>query len=234
MLDPSQLKIAINPYLTHNGATKEFVILNMIKSFKTNHISQAGATENALLSSSSSTNTISATALSPSLLKHQLSIEHSNESVQNVKKVRENLIQKHTPVHASSADPIVDEIEKYLKSNVNCDDVLKFWRLADDECPHLKSLARIVLAIPASSTPSEQVFSTTGLIFNAKRTMLLPENIGKIQVIHDNCNFLKKKRNDFVFVCTFVLYIFLVITILIAILFLPYHDRYFVCVCCKY
>jgi hypothetical protein len=40
--------------------------------------------------------------------------------------------------------------------------------------------------------PSEQVFSTTGLIINAKRAMLSPENIGKIQVIHDNYNFLKK------------------------------------------
>ena len=194
LLDPSQLKIDINPYLTHNGTTKELVLLNMIKSFKINHISQADATGNALPSSSSSTNTISATALSPSLLKRQLSIDYSNESVQNVKKIRENLIQKHIPVHVPSAAPIVDEIEKYLKSDVNCNDVLQFWQLSGDEYSHLKSLARIVLAIPATSTPSERVFSTTGLIFNAKRTMLLPENIGKIQVIHDNYNLLKKKK----------------------------------------
>ena len=133
----------------------------------------------------------------------------------------------------SSADPIVDEIEKYLKSDVNCNDFLQFWQLSGDEYPHLKSLARLVLAIPATSTPSERVFSTTGLIFNAKRTMLLPENIEKIQVIHDNYNLLKK-RNDFVFVCTFVLYIFLVINILMVILFLLYHDRDFIYVCCKY
>ena len=38
LLDPSQLKIDINPYLTHNGTTKELVLLNMIKSFKINHI----------------------------------------------------------------------------------------------------------------------------------------------------------------------------------------------------
>ncbi|CAF5197758.1 unnamed protein product, partial [Rotaria magnacalcarata] len=40
--------------------------------------------------------------------------------------------------------------------------------------PYLKSLAQIVLPIPATSSPSEQVFSTKGLILNAKRTMLLP------------------------------------------------------------
>jgi hypothetical protein len=37
-----------------------------------------------------------------------------------------------------------------------------------------------------TSTPSEQVFSTTGLIINAKKTMLSPENVDQIQVIHNN------------------------------------------------
>jgi hypothetical protein len=41
-------------------------------------------------------------------------------------------------------------------------------------------------------TPSEQIFSTTGLIINAKRTMLSSENAGKIRVIHDNYNLLEK------------------------------------------
>jgi hypothetical protein len=44
----------------------------------------------------------------------------------------------------------------------------------------------------ATSTPSEPVFSTTGLMINAKRAMLSPENVGKIQVIHDNYYLLKK------------------------------------------
>jgi hypothetical protein len=43
-----------------------------------------------------------------------------------------------------------------------------------------------------TSAPSEQVFSTTGLIINAKRTMISPEKVGKIQVVHDDYNLLKK------------------------------------------
>ncbi|CAF3956132.1 unnamed protein product [Rotaria sp. Silwood1] len=78
-----------------------------------------------------------------------------------------------------------------LKLDINCDDVLQFWRLSADNFPHLKVLAQIVLAIPVTSTPSEQIFSTTGLILNAKRTMLSPENVGKIQMIHDNYNIFK-------------------------------------------
>ncbi|CAF1299330.1 unnamed protein product [Rotaria sp. Silwood1] len=53
--------------------------------------------------------------------------------------------------------------------------------ISGDTFSHFKYLAQIVLAIPAKSTSSEQVFSTTGLIINAKRTMLSPENVAKIQ-----------------------------------------------------
>jgi hypothetical protein len=43
-----------------------------------------------------------------------------------------------------------------------------------------------------TSTPSEQVFLTTGLIINTKRKMLSTENVGQIQVIHHNQNLLKR------------------------------------------
>lgn len=57
---------------------------------------------------------------------------------------------------------------------------------------HLKILAQIVLAVSVTSTPSEQVLSTTRLILNAKkRSMLLPESVGKIQMIHDNYKLFK-------------------------------------------
>jgi len=46
------------------------------------------------------------------------------------------------------------------------------------------------------------MFSTTGLIVNAKRTMLSSENVGKIQVIHDNYNLLE--RSKFLFIVVFI------------------------------
>ena len=104
----------------------------------------------------------------------------------NLKKLRESLILKHKPTSMLDVDPVVDEIQSYLKLDINCDDVLQFWQSSGNTFPNLKSLAQIVLAIPATSTPSEQVFSTMGLILNTKRTMLLPENVGKVQMIHDN------------------------------------------------
>ncbi|CAF3764326.1 unnamed protein product [Rotaria sp. Silwood1] len=124
-------------------------------------------------------------------MKRHLSVENLSEPAQNLKRLRENLIQKHIPNSVPVVDPIADEIEKYLQLDVNCDDVLQFWRSSGDNFPHLKVLAQIVLAIPARSTLSEQVFSTTGLILNAKRIKLSPENVDRIQTIHDNYNLFK-------------------------------------------
>jgi len=54
----------------------------------------------------------------------------------------------------SSADPAIHEIENYLKLDVSCEDVLEFCRSSSNTFRHLRSLARIVLAILATSTPS--------------------------------------------------------------------------------
>ena len=48
-------------------------------------------------------------------------------------------------------------------------DVLDFWRLYQAELPNLARIARIVLAIPASSSKSERVFSTGGLVVSSMR-----------------------------------------------------------------
>ena len=174
----------------------------MIKKFKINQVTQASATNDVSTSSLSSQScslttttaksySSSSTPSSPSI-KRDLSVESLNSPVKNLKKLREYLIKKHKPTSTLDCDPILDEIQKYLQLDINCDDVLQFWRSSGDVFPHLKSLAQIVLPIPATSTPSEQVFSTTGLTLNAKRSMLLPENVGKIQMIHDNYTLLKK------------------------------------------
>ena len=48
-------------------------------------------------------------------------------------------------------------------------DVLDFWKQNQDVFPLLAKMARIVLAIPASSAKSECVFSTGGLIVTPRR-----------------------------------------------------------------
>ncbi len=43
--------------------------------------------------------------------------------------------------------------------------------------PLLSSLSKAYLTIPATSVPSERVFSTAGDILNAQRSQLLPQNV---------------------------------------------------------
>ena len=64
---------------------------------------------------------------SSSNMKRNLSLEYSHSSVRNLRQLWENLIQKHAPIPVSTLDPIVDEIENYLKLDFTCDDVLQFW-----------------------------------------------------------------------------------------------------------
>lgn len=65
-------------------------------------------------------------------------------------------------------------------------DVLAFWKEKTTAMPLLSKLAQKVLCIPATSTPSERVFSIAGLTITHKRSQLSPHNVNKIIFIHDN------------------------------------------------
>ena len=62
---------------------------------------------------------------------------------------------------------IKTEIRVYLKlekpgSRILAEDVLTWWKLHKDKLPILAELARAYLCIPATSAPSERLFSTAG------------------------------------------------------------------------
>lgn len=55
-------------------------------------------------------------------------------------------------------------------------DPLEWWRKNECNYPHIARMARRYLAVPATSVPSERVFSAAGDIVSAKRSTLSPEN----------------------------------------------------------
>ena len=159
LLDPSQLKIDIDRYLAQCKTTRESLLAHMIETFVKKQCGPMADSSNAPVSPSSVCTVSSATSpMSSPTLKRNRSVECSNTSGGHIKKLRENLIQKHTVVSRTKVDSSADEIERYLKLDIACDDVLEFWRSSSDTFPRLASLARVVLAVPATSTPSEQVF----------------------------------------------------------------------------
>ena len=82
-----------------------------------------------------------------------------------------------------------DELDRYLKEaeiNFRKDDPLLWWRNHETYFPTIAKLARKYLCIPASTAPSERVFSTAKNILQKKRWRILPERLGKSIFLRQN------------------------------------------------
>lgn len=87
---------------------------------------------------------------------------------------------------------IVDEFRKFTGNDFNLDmyedknkhlDILKFWRDHARVYPKLALVARLILACPASSTPSERSFSQAGWTINLRHTRLATRNLNALLCI---------------------------------------------------
>uniref|UniRef100_A0A671UN90 HAT C-terminal dimerisation domain-containing protein n=2 Tax=Sparus aurata TaxID=8175 RepID=A0A671UN90_SPAAU len=63
---------------------------------------------------------------------------------------------------------------------------LSWWKSNEAKYPSLASLARSFLCIPATSTPSERLFSAAGNITSKKRASLIPEHVDMLTFLHCN------------------------------------------------
>ncbi|XP_057186575.1 E3 SUMO-protein ligase ZBED1 [Triplophysa rosa] len=63
---------------------------------------------------------------------------------------------------------------------------LQWWSLHTEELPHLAAVAQKFLCIPATSVPSERVFSASGHILSPLRAKLKPEKVNMLTFLHFN------------------------------------------------
>jgi hypothetical protein len=68
--------------------------------------------------------------------------------------------------------------------------IMKFWSTCAEEFPILKALAKRYLSIPATSCPSERVFSAVKLLDHRLRPRLDTEKINNMVLAR---NWLKKE-----------------------------------------
>ena len=66
------------------------------------------------------------------------------------------------------------------------DCALKWWKGKAAKYPIISQLARKLLAIPASSTPSERVFSAAGNIVTKKRSCLSADHVDALVTLAMN------------------------------------------------
>ena len=81
-----------------------------------------------------------------------------------------------------------NEVHTYLHAaTVNSEDcALQFWKQHAIVYPNLNIMARSYLSISSSSVQVEGMFSTRGLLLNAKRMSMAPYRANVVAVIHDN------------------------------------------------
>ena len=86
----------------------------------------------------------------------------------------------------AQTDPIDFEMLRYLNEPCCKVDALVWWKQKESMFPLLSQLARKFLCVPASSVPSERIFSTAGHIVNKKRACLSAENVNMLISLNKN------------------------------------------------
>ena len=102
----------------------------------------------------------------------------------------EDVIVVDEAMEPSPEDIVNKEYQRYLAEPVSKEDPLTWWKRRESVYPTLSKMAKKYLQIPASSIPSERIFSLAGTIVSKKRASLSPENV-------DMLIFLKKNYNNF-------------------------------------
>jgi hypothetical protein len=94
-----------------------------------------------------------------------------------------------------SAEVLLYKREPHLAlkmANNNFTNPLSWWRTKQEKFPLLAKLAMKYLSIPATSAPSERVFSTAGITIANDRARLDPTGAGELVFLHDATPALKR------------------------------------------
>jgi len=106
--------------------------------------------------------------------------------------------QNEEIVNRVDAELLLYKWEQHLplqKEDGSFNNPLEWWRLKQQQYPLSAKVALRLLAIPATSVPSERVFSIAGITIAKERSKLNPANAGDLVFIHDAVPALKRYEN---------------------------------------
>lgn len=82
------------------------------------------------------------------------------------------------------------EFRQYMEEAIirRKDNPLSWWKSREKMYPHLAKIAKKVLCVPATSVPSERIFSKAGQLISDRRSRLKPSNVETILFLNANLN----------------------------------------------
>lgn len=116
-------------------------------------------------------------------------------SISNRQRLLSNFVST-TSRPVSQARPTINmEIEEYFEAAKSSDlsvEVTNWWGMNESKFPSIAKLARLVLAIPATSAAPESAFSISSCVITAKRSSISPYRASQVLFVHDNFDLIKK------------------------------------------
>ncbi len=87
----------------------------------------------------------------------------------------------HDSVHLEEKTemPKTSAVREHFKLSEDKTKAGAWWKQNSDRDPKLAFAAKHLLYVPATSTPSERIFSTAGYVVNKTPSSFLPENVDK-------------------------------------------------------
>jgi len=106
---------------------------------------------------------------------------------QKLEQDREDLLLEYrTAVNVPEDGDARHEFEKYMTMPLTELTALQFWKTEQKTLPRMTAIAKQLLAIPATSTASERVFSLCGNTLSERRARMQPETLEKLMFLKYN------------------------------------------------
>ena len=102
------------------------------------------------------------------------------------------------PDETDSEQKLMVEVKHYqtitmTKEQKEDTNILKWWKCNRGLFPNLFKLVKVYLHIPATSVPSERIFSLAGYIVRSRRSNILPDKVNKYIFLKKNNDHIPSK-----------------------------------------
>ena len=103
--------------------------------------------------------------------------------------IRQKCVSELAAYDISEGLDITDKDDNYINP-------LEWWKTHEGDYPILSRMAKAFLAIPATSAPSERIWSRVALILTTKRANLDPEVASGMMFVRENLEILRKHYDE--------------------------------------